>query len=83
MDEAIQAQASPAEPQTREQRIEAYQAKLKQLKGRSALREVVERELLLEFIRVNRQNINEFPMLESQQDSVIAVLCQRSEHPCH
>lgn len=83
MAEETPAASPPAEPQSREQRIEAYQAKLRQLKERSALREVVERELLLEFIRVNRSNINEFPLLESQQNSVISVLCQRSEHPCY
>lgn len=65
----------------REQRFLAYQKRLRQLKDSSALREVMERELLLEFIRVNHGNINEFPLLKAQQQSVIELMCNRGQHP--
>lgn len=68
----------------REQRLDAYLAKLDELKrANTTLREVLERELLLEFVRTNRANINEFPLLETQQQSVITVLTQRGEHPAY
>ena len=68
----------------REQRLDAYLAKLEELKqANTTLREVLERELLLEFVRTNRANINEFPLLETQQQSVITVLTQRGEHPAY
>ncbi|WP_449242579.1 hypothetical protein [Desulfovibrio sp.] len=68
----------------RSQRLAAYVDKLDQLKERSSLREVMERELLLEFIRANRANINEYPLLETQQNSVINLICQRGgEHPAY
>lgn len=64
-----------------EQRLAAYQKKLRALKERSSLREVMERELLLKFIEVNKPRINEYPLLKSQQQSVIELLCARSGHP--
>ncbi len=63
------------------QRLAAYQKKLRALKERSALREIMERELLLEFIRVNHGNINEYPLLKAQQTSVVELLCARAGHP--
>ena len=63
------------------QRLAAYQEKLQALKERSSLREVMERELLLEFIHVNHGNINEFPLLKAQQQTVVEILCARSGHP--
>jgi hypothetical protein len=63
------------------QRLAAYQKKLRDLKERSSLREVMERELLLEFIRVNHSNISEYPLLKAQQKSVIELLCGRVGHP--
>lgn len=63
------------------QRLTAYQHKLRALKERSSLREVMERELLLEFIRVNHANISEYPLLKAQQSSVIELLCGRTGHP--
>jgi hypothetical protein len=63
------------------QRLAAYQKKLRALKERSSLREVMERELLLEFIRVNHSNISEYPLLKAQQKSVIELLCGRMGHP--
>lgn len=69
-------------PEERESRISGYLKKLKALKERSSLREVTERELLLEFIRINHSNINEFPMLKTQQNGIINLVCHRaSGHP--
>lgn len=64
-----------------EQRLTTYQAKLRALKDRSALREVMERELLLTFIEVNHVAINEYPLIQSQQSSVVELLCGRGDHP--
>lgn len=63
------------------QRIAAYRKKLRILKERASLREVTEREFLMEFIRVNNGNINEFPLLKAQQNSVIGLMCNRGRHP--
>lgn len=63
------------------QRIAAYRKKLRHLKERASLREVTEREFLMEFIRVNHGNINEFPLLKAQQNSVIGLMCNRGRHP--
>ncbi|MGE4505398.1 MAG: hypothetical protein AB7D51_08630 [Desulfovibrionaceae bacterium] len=69
---------------SREQRIAAYEASLDKLrKDRVTLREVQEREILLGFIRTNRSAINEFPLLETQQQTVIELLCQRLDHPAY
>jgi len=73
--------AAPSGPKLdKNQRLAAYQRKLGVLKERSALREVVERELLLEFINVNHGNINEFPLLKAQQKTVVELLCGRTGH---
>jgi len=63
------------------QRLLAYQKRLTALKERSSLREVTERELLLEFIRINHDNINEYPLLKAQQQTVVELLCGRVGHP--
>ncbi|MGE4292233.1 MAG: hypothetical protein AB7E32_08490 [Desulfovibrio sp.] len=69
---------------TKEQRLTAYLDALERLRReRTSLREVLEREILLAFIRINRNNLNEFPLLETQQHSVIGLLCQRSDHPTY
>lgn len=65
----------------KEERLAAYQKKLRALKERSSLREVVEREMLLEVLRTNSPAINEYPMLAAQQNSVIELLCGRVGHP--
>lgn len=62
-------------------RLEAYLAALRPLKERSTVREVLERELLLSFIETNSGGISEYPMLESQQQSIINTLCRRTDHP--
>lgn len=62
-------------------RLEAYFAVLRPLKERSTVREALERELLLAFIEINSGGISEYPMLESQQQSIINTLCRRTDHP--
>ena len=64
-----------------EERLAAYQERLRTLKDRSSLREVMERELLLEFVSLNQITINEFPMLEAQKTTVLELLCGRQGHP--
>ncbi len=63
------------------ERLEAYFSALRPLKERSAVREVLERELLLSFIEINSGGISEYPMLETQQQSIINTLCRRTDHP--
>lgn len=74
-------QAAPGHKLDKVQRLGAYQKKLGALKERSSLREVMERELLMEFINVNHGNINEFPLLKAQQQTVVELLCGRTGHP--
>jgi len=62
-------------------RLESYLGVLRPLKARSALREVLERELLLNFIGVNSGGISEYPLLETQQQSIVNLLCRRTDHP--
>jgi len=62
-------------------RLEAYLTALRPLKEKSALREVQERELLLRFIEVNSGGISEYPLLETQQQSIVNLLCRRTDHP--
>jgi len=64
-----------------EERLTAFQNKLQALKERSALREVMERDLLLEFLTLNHNAISEYPMLEAQQETVVELLCGRVGHP--
>lgn len=62
-------------------RLESYLAALRPLKEKSAVREVLEREMLLRFIEVNSGGISEYPMLATQQQSIVNLLCRRSDHP--
>ena len=64
-----------------DERLAAYQTRLRALKERSSLREVMERELLREFLALNQVAINEFPMLDAQKKTVVALLCGRQGHP--
>ncbi|MDR3640813.1 MAG: hypothetical protein P4L39_05775 [Humidesulfovibrio sp.] len=77
-----QAHAKPgdARPQW-SARLDAYLAVLRPLKAKSALREVLEREMLLCFIEVNSGGISEYPLLETQQQSIVNLLCRRTDHP--
>lgn len=68
----------------KEKRIVHYLKVLARLKERKMLREVLEREVLLEFITYNHDRINEFPLLEKQQNGIINLLCHRSvDLPAH
>ena len=66
-----------------QERLDAYLAKLYALKAGNSLREVLEREMLLEFLRLNQQFIDEYPLLESQQRTVALIITQPlfSAHP--
>ncbi|TIH16461.1 hypothetical protein D0S45_08575 [Marinifilum sp. JC120] len=76
-------QESPQVPD-KDKRIDFYLKVLARLKERSTLREVLEREVFLEFIKYNNNRINEFPLLEKQQSGIIALLCHRStDLPAH
>ncbi|HWR03252.1 MAG TPA: hypothetical protein VN419_04450 [Humidesulfovibrio sp.] len=84
MDETPAAQTPPTAHDARpawSARLESYLAVLRPLKAKSALREVLERELLLCFIEVNSGGISEYPMLATQQQSIVNLLCRRSDHP--
>ncbi len=66
----------------RDKRLAAYLARLEELKEANALREVLEERVFLEFIRVNRDRINEYPLLEVEQQSVTEILLRASgDHP--
>lgn len=64
-------------------RLDAYQKKLRALKERSSLREVTEREMLLEVLETNSTAINEYPMLEAQRNTVRELLSGRAGHPAY
>ncbi len=65
-------------------RVAACSERLEELKRAKARREVVEERVFLEFIRVNRERINEFPLLEIEQKSLTDILVRRgAEHPAH
>lgn len=74
-----------ASPQDRDERFDACLAKLEELKTIKARREVLEERVFLEFLRVNRGRLNEFPLLETEQQSLMDMLLRRAEglHPGH
>lgn len=64
--------------------ISGYLEKFKQLKERNSVKEVMDREMLLEFINLNHDRIAEYPLLETEQLGVINLLTKRAaEHPSH
>lgn len=66
------------------ERVDAYLERLEELKRGNALREVLEERVFLEFIRVNRDRINEFPLLDIEQKSLLDILLRRAQdHPGH
>jgi hypothetical protein len=67
----------PSQGPPPEERLAAYVACLAANKERRAVREVVEREVLLCLIRTNSERINEYPLLETQQRSIIEILAAR------
>ncbi|EHJ48691.1 hypothetical protein DFW101_2687 [Solidesulfovibrio carbinoliphilus subsp. oakridgensis] len=84
MDDAA-ATPSAAAPADREARFAACLEKLEELKAVKARREVLEERVFLEFLRANRGRINEFPLLETEQQSLMDMLLRRAEglHPAH
>ncbi len=69
----------------RESRFAACLGRLEELKAVKARREVLEERVFLEFLRVNRGRINEFPLLETEQQSLADMFLRRAEglHPGH
>lgn len=67
----------PSQGPPPDERLAAYVACLAATKDRRAVREVVEREVLLCLIRTNSDRINEYPLLETQQRSIIEIVAAR------
>lgn len=69
----------------RDGRFAACLERLEELKAVKARREVLEERVFLEFLRSNRGRINEFPLLETEQQSLMDMLLRRAEglHPGH
>lgn len=68
---------------TSDSHIQSYLERLGTLKERKLLKEVLEQEMLLTFIHANMERINEFPLLETEQNGVIKLLSFRAQdHPC-
>lgn len=67
----------PSQGPPPEERLAGYVACLAATKDRRAVREVVEREVLLCLIRTNSDRINEYPLLETQQRSIIEIMAAR------
>ncbi|OLN27897.1 hypothetical protein DVDV_1862 [Desulfovibrio sp. DV] len=67
----------------RDGRFAACLERLEELKAIKARREVLEERVFLEFLRANRSRINEFPLLETEQQSLMDMLLRRAEglHP--
>jgi hypothetical protein len=74
-----------ASPLDRDGRFAACLGRLEELKAVKARREVLEERVFLEFLRANRGRINEFPLLETEQQSLMDMLLRRAEglHPGH
>lgn len=68
---------APSQGPPPEERLAAYVNCLATTKDRRAVREVVEREVLLCLIRTNSERINEYPLLETQQRSIIEIVAAR------
>jgi hypothetical protein len=68
-----------ATPQERDERFAACLERLEELKAVKARREVLEERVFLELLRANRGRINEFPLLETEQQSLMDMLLRRCE----
>ncbi|MFU2209056.1 hypothetical protein [Solidesulfovibrio sp. C21] len=77
--------AAAAPPGDREARFDACLERLEELKAVKARREVLEERVFLEFLKANRSRINEFPLLETEQQGLMDMLLRRAEglHPGH
>ncbi|WP_027183635.1 hypothetical protein [Desulfovibrio inopinatus] len=62
-----------------EQRLNAYLKRLNQLKETNTIKELAERDILMEFIMANKERIDEFPMLAVEQQSILSMVCSRME----
>ncbi|MEA4857257.1 hypothetical protein [Solidesulfovibrio sp.] len=73
------------QPLSRDERFDACLGRLTELKAIKARREVLEERVFLEFLRANRGRINEFPLLETEQQSLMDMLLRRAEglHGAH
>jgi hypothetical protein len=69
----------------RDARFASCLGRLEELKAVKARREVLEERVFLEFLRANRSRLNEFPLLETEQQSLMDMLLRRAEglHPGH
>ncbi len=63
---------------TQDEKISSYVECFVRIKERKLLKEIMEREMLLEFIALNVESIDEFPLLESEQKGMISLLTHRS-----
>lgn len=61
-----------------DEKIASYVECFVRIKERKLLKEIMEREMLLEFIALNVESIDEFPLLESEQKGMISLLTHRS-----
>ncbi|WP_300154565.1 hypothetical protein [Solidesulfovibrio sp.] len=71
--------AAQSAPESRDERFAACLSRLEELKAIKARREVLEERVFLEFLRSNRGRINEFPLLETEQQSLMDMLLRRAE----
>lgn len=60
------------------ERLQTYWGCLRTHKERKSVREIMERELLLAFININKDRINEYPLLPVQQQAIIDFMTVRS-----
>lgn len=72
-------------PSDRDARFAACLERLEELKAVKARREVLEERVFLECLKANRGRLNEFPLLETEQQSLMDMLLRRAEglHPGH
>lgn len=81
MSETSQATTPSALPQSSE-RFTALCEALEKAKAASALREVIQQDILMEMMLINRSRLDEFPNLEHQQKSVLRLIFLRGrDHP--
>lgn len=75
---------STTDMQNAQERCAEYWTTLRDQKERKSVREILEREVLLTFIRTNQERINEYPLLVPQQQSIIDFITTRAQgHPLH
>ena len=67
----------------RDIRFAACLERLEELKAVKAFREVLEERMFLELLRANKNRINEFPLLDTEQQSLMDMLLRRADglHP--